>query len=124
MFDQRVADEGIPTIVNMVDALDGYEEDGVTLRHDRASVTLDDGTVRRDTIDDRPLRQARPRRPAVPHRRQPAVTYLLFLIGLALLIFEFFTAGVGVAGVVGAVCLVLACNGLADVAGARLGGRR
>ncbi len=43
----------------------------------------------------------------------PAVTYLLFLIGMALLIFEFFTAGVGVAGVVGAGCVVLACTGLA-----------
>ena len=32
VFDQRVSDEGVPTIVNMVDALDGYEKDGVTLR--------------------------------------------------------------------------------------------
>ena len=31
VFDQRVSDEGVPTIVNMVDALDGYEKDGVTL---------------------------------------------------------------------------------------------
>jgi membrane-bound serine protease (ClpP class) len=45
----------------------------------------------------------------------PAVTYLLLLIGLALLIFEFFTAGVGVAGVVGAACTVLACTGLATL---------
>ena len=43
----------------------------------------------------------------------PAVAYLLLLIGLALLVFEFFTAGVGIAGVVGAVCIVLACTGLA-----------
>ena len=31
VFEQRISDEGIPTIVNMVDALDGYEEDGVVL---------------------------------------------------------------------------------------------
>jgi membrane-bound serine protease (ClpP class) len=43
----------------------------------------------------------------------PPVAYLLFLIGLALLIFEFYTAGVGVAGVVGAACTILACYGLA-----------
>ncbi len=42
----------------------------------------------------------------------PPVTYLLLTIGLSLLIFEFFTAGVGVAGVVGAGCVVLACYGL------------
>jgi membrane-bound serine protease (ClpP class) len=43
----------------------------------------------------------------------PPVAYLLFVIGLALLLFELFTAGVGVAGMVGAGSLVLGCYGLA-----------
>jgi membrane-bound serine protease (ClpP class) len=43
----------------------------------------------------------------------PAVTYLLLAIGLALIVFELFTAGVGVAGVIGAGSLVLSCYGLA-----------
>jgi membrane-bound serine protease (ClpP class) len=43
----------------------------------------------------------------------PPVAYLLFTIGTALLVFELFTAGVGVAGVVGAVMFVLSCYGLA-----------
>lgn len=43
----------------------------------------------------------------------PAVAYLLFTAGLALLIFELFTAGVGVAGAVGAGSFVLSCYGLA-----------
>jgi membrane-bound serine protease (ClpP class) len=43
----------------------------------------------------------------------PAVAYLLFTVGLALLIFELFTAGVGVAGVIGAGAVVLSCYGLA-----------
>ena len=42
----------------------------------------------------------------------PAMTYLLFLIGIALLIFEFYTAGVGIAGVLGAGCFILGCYGL------------
>ncbi|MGZ4703998.1 MAG: NfeD family protein [Acidimicrobiales bacterium] len=42
----------------------------------------------------------------------PAVAYLLLTIGLALLIFELFTAGVGVAGVVGAGAFILSCYGL------------
>ena len=42
----------------------------------------------------------------------PAMTYLLFLIGAALLIFEFYTAGVGIAGVIGAGCFVIGCYGL------------
>jgi membrane-bound serine protease (ClpP class) len=42
----------------------------------------------------------------------PAVAYLLFSIGLCLLLFELYTAGVGVAGVVGAGCVVLGSYGL------------
>ena len=45
----------------------------------------------------------------------PPVTFLLVIIGLALLIFEFFTAGIGIAGVVGAVCVVLGSHGLATL---------
>jgi membrane-bound serine protease (ClpP class) len=43
----------------------------------------------------------------------PPVAYLLFVVGMALLLFELFTAGVGVAGVVGAVSFLLGCYGLA-----------
>jgi membrane-bound serine protease (ClpP class) len=43
----------------------------------------------------------------------PPVAYLLFVMGMALLLFELFTAGVGVAGVVGAGFLVLGAYGLA-----------
>ncbi len=43
----------------------------------------------------------------------PSVAYLLLVIGLGLLLFEFFTAGVGVAGVVGAGFVVLGGYGVA-----------
>ena len=43
----------------------------------------------------------------------PPVAYLMFAFGMALLIFEFYTAGVGIAGVVGAVSFLLGCYGLA-----------
>ncbi|MFM8862067.1 MAG: NfeD family protein [Acidimicrobiia bacterium] len=42
----------------------------------------------------------------------PAVAYLLLTVGIALIIFELFTAGVGVAGVVGAGSFILAGYGL------------
>ncbi|HUQ39860.1 MAG TPA: NfeD family protein [Acidimicrobiales bacterium] len=42
----------------------------------------------------------------------PSVAYLLLLVGLTLVVFELFTAGVGVAAAVAAVCLVLAGYGL------------
>ena len=43
----------------------------------------------------------------------PAVAYLLLLAGAGLLVFELYTAGVGLAGGIGALCLVLGCYGLA-----------
>lgn len=42
----------------------------------------------------------------------PPVAYMLFTIGLALLVFEFYTAGVGVAGLVGAAMFALGAFGL------------
>lgn len=45
----------------------------------------------------------------------PAVAYLLFVAGLALLVFELYTAGVGIAGMAGAASLVLGCYGLASL---------
>jgi membrane-bound serine protease (ClpP class) len=47
----------------------------------------------------------------------PAVAYLLLLTGIGLLLFEFFTAGIGIAGVVGAVCLLLAGYGIDSLPG-------
>ena len=43
----------------------------------------------------------------------PPVAYLMFIIGLGLLVFELYTAGVGVAGVLGAGCLLAGAYGLA-----------
>jgi len=43
----------------------------------------------------------------------PPVAYLLLLIGMGLILFEFYTAGIGIAAVTGGVCFILACYGLA-----------
>jgi len=45
----------------------------------------------------------------------PSVAELLLVAGCLLVVFEFFTAGVGVAGAAGAGCLVLAAVGLANL---------
>jgi membrane-bound serine protease (ClpP class) len=111
VFKQRISDEGIATIVNMVDALDGYEEGGVVLDTTTETVT-DDGTVQRDTIATVRFSKLGLANQLFHTVASPAVTYLLLLIGLSLLVFEFYTAGVGVAGVVGAGAIILACYGL------------
>ena len=114
VFEQRISDEGLPTIKSMIEALDGYEQDGVALETTEERV-LDDGTVRRDTTATVRFSKLDLVDQLFHTVNSPAVTYLLLLIGLALLIFEFFTAGVGIAGVVGATCVVLACTGLATL---------
>jgi membrane-bound serine protease (ClpP class) len=42
----------------------------------------------------------------------PAVAYLMFVIGLSRILFELYTAGVGIAGLVGAGALIFGCYGL------------
>ena len=89
-------DEGVPVLKNMVFTLDGT---GQVVREATTVRFFKLGLLPRlfHTVASSP------------------VTYLLLVIGLSLLIFEFFTAGIGIAGLVGAVCSVLACFGLAEL---------
>lgn len=112
VFQQRIPDEGIATILNMLDALDGFEEDGVVL-DTTTEVVTDSGTVQRETIATARFFKLGLVDQLFHTVASAPVAYLLLLIGLALLVFEFYTAGVGVAGVVGAVCTILAAYGLA-----------
>jgi membrane-bound serine protease (ClpP class) len=114
VFKQRVTDQGIPTISSMINALDGYEEDGRVLET-TTEQTLDDGNVRRDTTAVVRFSKLSLVDQLFHTAASPAVAYLLLLVGLSLLVFEFFTAGIGIAGVVGAVATVLAATGLATL---------
>lgn len=111
VFKQRISDEGIATIANMVDALDGFEKHGVVLETTVETVT-ESGTVQRDTVATVRFSKLGLVDQLFHTVASPPVTYLLLLIGLALLVFEFYTAGVGIAGVVGAGSFLLACYGL------------
>ena len=106
-------DEGVPVLKNMVFALDGLNVDGKVL--DTVAESLDgSGQVVREATTVRFFKLGL--LPRLFHTvASSPVTYLLLVIGLSLLIFEFFTAGIGIAGLVGAVCSVLACFGLAEL---------
>lgn len=106
-------DEGVPVLKNMVFALDGLTLDGKTL--DTVAESLDGtGQVVREATTVRFFKLGL--MPRLFHTvASSPVTYLLLVIGLSLLIFEFFTAGIGIAGLVGAICSVLACFGLAEL---------
>ncbi|MGB3735911.1 MAG: NfeD family protein [Ilumatobacter sp.] len=104
-------DVGVPTITSMIEVLDGQEVDGRVLETTEEAVT-DSGQVRRDTTSTVRFSKLSLTEQLFHTVASPPVAYLLLLTGLALILFEFFTAGVGLAAVVGAVCLVLSTTGL------------
>ena len=112
VFQQRIPDQGIATIANMVDALDGFEKGGQVLNTTIETVSPD-GTVQRDTVAVVRFAKLSLLDELFHTVASPPVTYLLLLIGLALILFEFFTAGIGIAGAVGAGSLILAAHGVA-----------
>lgn len=105
---QEAADLGIttvnaPTIGDFLVNLPGIET---------REVTAENGETRRE-----PLTQVRFGQLSLVSNlmhtvASPAVAYLLITVGLALIIFELFTAGVGVAGVVGAGAFILSGYGM------------
>jgi membrane-bound serine protease (ClpP class) len=104
------SDEGVPVMKNMIFALDGLSINGKVLDTVTEKVAAD-GQIEREATTVRFFKLGLT--PRLFHTvSSPPVTYLFLTIGLALLIFEFFTAGIGIAGLVGAVCSVFGCFGL------------
>ena len=103
-------DRGVPVLRNMLYALDGLSIRGQNL--DTVVDVLDaKGQVSREATTVRFFKLGL--MPRLLHTvASPSSAYLLLTVGLALLIFEFFTAGIGVAALVGAVCLILGCMGI------------
>jgi membrane-bound serine protease (ClpP class) len=102
-------DRGVPVLRNMLYALDGVSVRGATL--DTVSDVLDDaGQVTREATTVRFFKLGLV--PRLLHTvASPPSAYLLTTLGIALLIFEFFTAGIGIGAIVGATCLILGCMG-------------
>lgn len=106
-------DRGVPVLRNMLFALDGLTVNGKQL--DTVVDALDDnGQVVREATTARFFKLGLV--PRLLHTvASPASAFLLISAGLALLIFELFTAGIGVAGLVGAICTLLASIGMSYV---------
>jgi len=98
-----------PVLGDFIVGLDGLRVGGRTLA--TARVVSTPGGPRRQPVG---VRFAKPALlPRLLHTvASPSVAYLLFVVGLVLIVFEFFTVGVGVAGAVGAGSLILALYGL------------
>jgi membrane-bound serine protease (ClpP class) len=101
--DLGVADNRAPTIGEFLTGLDGFESKVVTREGHRERQPITPTRFGQLPLTGQLLHTV----------ASPPVAYLLFVIGLALLVFELFTAGVGVAGLVGAGALILGSYGLA-----------
>ena len=113
-----------PTLGEFVVNLDGRDLGGKVLR--TARVVPEGDVLRRQQAG-----QVRFAKLGLTERllhltARPSVAYLLLVVGLLLIAFEFFTVGVGLAGITGAVSLILSAYGLAvlptDVLGLALVG--
>lgn len=108
-----IADEGVPVLRNMLFALDGLSVNGKVL-DTVVEVVGDDGTIVREAATTRFFKLGTLEQ-LMHTSASAALAYLLFSFGLALLIFEFYTAGVGIAGFVGALCTLLGTFGFAEL---------
>lgn len=106
-----IIDNASPTLGDFLVSLNGREVGDRKLITSR--VVTENGESRQEAAG-----QVRFAKVGLVHRvlhatARPGVAYLLLMVGLLLLVFEFFTAGIGVAGVTGAGSLILAAYGLA-----------
>jgi len=105
-LNQRLADISAPTIGDFLVQLDDH---GL----DTAKLVQHGGQIRREiTVR---VRNAKPGMVALllHTAASPSAAYLLLVIGLLLIVLEFYTAGIGIAAVAGAGALVLSAYGLA-----------
>lgn len=109
----EIPDEGVPVLRNMLFALDGLNVKGSVL--DTVVEVVDaDGQVAREATTARFFKLGTFEQ-LLHTSASAALAYLLLAFGLALLVFEFYTAGVGIAGSVGALCALLGTYGMAEL---------
>jgi len=108
-FQHKTVTVKSPTLQDFVASLDGKTIDGVR-------ITTLKGTAQRRTLSQDVHFHKLGLTAQLAHTLDsPWVAYFLFVVGLLLILFEFFTAGVGVAGVVGAAALLGGCFGFSHL---------
>ncbi|MEA2844454.1 MAG: hypothetical protein QOJ69_2125, partial [Actinomycetota bacterium] len=108
-----------PTLGEFLVSLDGREVNGVTL--ETARTVTEGGQTRMEAAGNVRFAKIGVLERLLHAAASPSVAYLLLMVGLSLVIFEFFSVGIGVAGATGALLLVLAGYGLAVLPTSPLG---
>ncbi|MEA2717049.1 MAG: hypothetical protein QOI99_1366 [Actinomycetota bacterium] len=110
--DRKVVDAVVPTIGEFLADLDGKVIGGRELDTARV-VTGPDGKTQTQAAGEVRFAKLALTARVLHAAASPSVAYLLLIVGLALIVFEFFSVGIGVAGATGAVLLALSAYGLA-----------
>ena len=105
-----------PTLADFIGQLDGREVKGRTISTARSQSPF----VLRDDLDIRFRNPGRVER-TLHGLGSPSATYFFVVAGLLLLLFEFFSAGIGIAAATGAICLALSAYGLGTLDTSPLG---
>lgn len=109
---RKLVELDAPTLGDFIVELDGRTVAGTTLETAEVVRTPGEDPRRRPTVEVRFAKLGLV--PRLLHTAaSPSVAYLLFAAGLALIVLELFTAGIGVAAGTGALCVVLSSYGLA-----------
>ncbi|HEX6597407.1 MAG TPA: NfeD family protein, partial [Acidimicrobiales bacterium] len=116
---RQAVDVVTPTLGDFIVELDGKQLKGVTLK--TADVVERDGQPRRE-----PAAQVRFAKLNLVERvlhstSSPSIAYLLLVLGLLLMVFEFYSVGIGIAGLTGAISMVLSAYGLGALDATPLG---
>lgn len=114
-FGGRIVDEKAAVKAGLVDRVDPLLGDHVLAIPDMPfkQVKDDEGRPKREIAVDGVTQKLPVTIQLLHTAASPGVAYLALGIAIGLLLLEFFTAGIGVAGVVGAICAVMAAYGLA-----------
>jgi membrane-bound serine protease (ClpP class) len=110
--DRGLVDAVVPTIGEFLAEIDGTEIGGRELDTARV-VTAPDGESQTQAAGEVRFGKLPLMERLLHATASPSVAYLLLIVGLALIVFEFFSVGIGVAGATGAVLLALSAYGLA-----------
>ncbi len=110
--DRGLVDAIVPTIGELLADLDGRDVGGRVLDTARVVPTADGKTQTQAAGEVRFAKLPLSER-LLHAAASPSVAYLLLVVGLSLIVFEFFSVGIGVAGATGAVLLALSAFGLA-----------
>jgi membrane-bound serine protease (ClpP class) len=101
-----------PVLSAFVAELDGRQAGGRKLETAKPGEDDDDGNPTREPTVVTTFSQPSLVAQLLHGVSSPSVAYLLLMVGLLLIVFEFFTAGVGIAAATGILCLGLAAFGL------------